>query len=530
MSVTVQDCLKTSALKSARVLGGHAGLSKIVTAVSVLEYAEHSVLDDVFFAGNELIISALVTVKDDVNAQCATIRRLWETGEVGLVLYYVGVFVPKVDKKLIALCDELAFPLICLPEKQLGFRYSEALLEIYELIFLDTLQQDTLFDDARRILSQLPPKHRNLQTILRLLSDRLRSTLMLFDATYEHSAIASWPMADMWNKDDVTSQCKAQIHCEKTTLSIKHGTAIAKAKHIMLAQNHQNDGIHLLALGEGELPSDSLLSRAGDVILASMKEWGYTLKSESEGALIQAILNDDPLKMRRIATAMNVDIAAINTMWIVKHEGEHTDDALVKAAALAKTFLREERKLSIVDVVKDGLVLFMNDAPYLELDAGLAEKLMTSLPDTQGQFLLFSMYSLKDSAAVRKAYMQCEDAWKIACKLYPVKRIFTLRELVFAKECEEAISGGEAHIEELCAPLRSIESLEDGAELINTLAVFLLDANANTRETGEMMFLHKNTVNYRINKIKQHIGYDITKMPESFALYRAISVYRLLQN
>jgi DNA-binding PucR family transcriptional regulator len=47
------------------------------------------------------------------------------------------------------------------------------------------------------------------------------------------------------------------------------------------------------------------------------------------------------------------------------------------------------------------------------------------------------------------------------------------------------------------------------------------------QKTGELMFLHKNTVKYRIRTIKELIGSDITKMPGFYDLYLAAAINRL---
>ena len=48
-----------------------------------------------------------------------------------------------------------------------------------------------------------------------------------------------------------------------------------------------------------------------------------------------------------------------------------------------------------------------------------------------------------------------------------------------------------------------------------------------TKETGEILYLHRNTVQYRINNVKQRLNYDITKMPEAYTIYRAVALERL---
>ena len=112
MSVTVADLLKLPSLRNAKVVAGKQGLNRIVTSVSVLEYAEPSFLQDelfqnIEFFGSEIVITAFANIRDNVEAQCANIIRLNEAGEVGLILYYVGILLDKIDSRLIRLADSL---------------------------------------------------------------------------------------------------------------------------------------------------------------------------------------------------------------------------------------------------------------------------------------------------------------------------------------------------------------------------------------------------------------------------------------
>ncbi|MCK9217771.1 MAG: PucR family transcriptional regulator ligand-binding domain-containing protein [Firmicutes bacterium] len=219
MSVTVSDCLKLSALREAKVMAGYRGLNRIVSAVSVLEYADASLLSDELFLGDELIISALISIKDNIEAQCKLIRRLHEGGEVGLIIYYLGIFVPKLDEQLLKIADELDFPLICMPENRFDFRYSEAISEILGLIIKDQMKE-----------------------------------------TY------NVPL------------------------------------------------MYLVAANEQRPLPIYYLKQASQVISIFINNWQYDFKIEDTYALIHAILEDDPLRMRKIAKKLKVDVASIHTM------------------------------------------------------------------------------------------------------------------------------------------------------------------------------------------------------------------------
>ena len=100
MSVTVADLLELPSMRGARVLGGHKGLGRIVSSISILEsvnpaYLTDGMFPDGEFFGSEIVITGFLNILDDVELQCANIRRLAEGGEVGLILFYVGVYMKK---------------------------------------------------------------------------------------------------------------------------------------------------------------------------------------------------------------------------------------------------------------------------------------------------------------------------------------------------------------------------------------------------------------------------------------------------
>lgn len=70
--------------------------------------------------------------------------------------------------------------------------------------------------------------------------------------------------------------------------------------------------------------------------------------------------------------------------------------------------------------------------------------------------------------------------------------------------------------------------LQDGEpELIETLCSYLLDAQSELKTASELLYVHRNTVLYRLNKIKSLLGFDIAKMPQAYDIYMAVSLYRI---
>lgn len=186
MSVTVSDLLKLPSLRQATVIGGHRGLSRIVSSISVLESTDPDVLvENVFpageFYGSEIVITGFLNCLDDIDCQCANIQRLAEGGEVGLILFYVGVYLPYVDQRLIDLADQLDFVLVQMPWGQKELRYGEVISDVIECIYHDRNRGESIVYDILTRVSSLPQPQRTISTVLKMLSDLLSASAILTD-------------------------------------------------------------------------------------------------------------------------------------------------------------------------------------------------------------------------------------------------------------------------------------------------------------------------------------------------------------
>lgn len=68
----------------------------------------------------------------------------------------------------------------------------------------------------------------------------------------------------------------------------------------------------------------------------------------------------------------------------------------------------------------------------------------------------------------------------------------------------------------------------DGPEILHTLEVYLLDKNSSVVETASHLFVHKNTVKYRLQKAGDILGFRIGDVPQSKNLIYALSLRRIM--
>lgn len=129
---TVADALKLKPFASGEVIAGANGLSRKIEHVSVMEVDITEWFSAELVRGASLEISSMYALVDHPERQVEAIRRLNKSGASGLVLCYVGKVLKKVAQELIDICNELDFPLIVMSSlvsyKEIIRSVSDALL------------------------------------------------------------------------------------------------------------------------------------------------------------------------------------------------------------------------------------------------------------------------------------------------------------------------------------------------------------------------------------------------------------------
>ena len=110
------------------------------------------------------------------------------------------------------------------------------------------------------------------------------------------------------------------------------------------------------------------------------------------------------------------------------------------------------------------------------------------------------------------AFRLINENTKAASTVFPFKRKFSKYDLSLVAGCNRIQSEGgfikKMHLK-LLDPFLADKS-QKGRMLLDTLETFVLDAGMNGSKTSEIMEIHANTVQYRLKKINEMLGVEIT--------------------
>ena len=263
-----------------------------------------------------------------------------------------------------------------------------------------------------------------------------------------------------------------------------------------------------------------LIQQTVEAVRIALKLWGKDKGESVATEIVEAILTDQPVKMRSLSAMFNLDIASVDSMWVINGSIFSADDI-----HLVTDEARKFCRTVCADLYKGSIVLFTDNIKRkADVDA-----LRMNVETVLGKDVRISFFTnLKDTGEVRSAYLLNYDSWRDASRIMPDKEFFVRGDIEFASACRQIVEDGADSISDYLSLFDAIEDKKGNDEYIDTLCTFLLDANSNVQTTSEKMFVHKNTIKYRIKTMSDCLGFVIGSMPGSEKLFKACGIKRLL--
>ncbi|MEA4963136.1 PucR family transcriptional regulator [Lutispora sp.] len=529
MSVTISDIMRLPSLRGAKLVAGLAGINRTISSISVMESVDEEGMGIEFpgyssHFGQEIMITAFMLSKDNVDMQCSAIRRLHLEGEVGIIVFYVGSILLNIDQRLIDTANELKMPLIIMPERRLELRYGDVICEVMEAILEDRRQNTYFATEVIERISHIEASHRSINGVLSIIRDRVQCSIYLFDELGRNLNTAEWPngrclpISDLVAELDIRSTEDSAV--EEISLSGKiyyverETIQSADSKLIMVTVKEKDD-----------LTVDCC-KQIKYVLKTYINLWTKDYGQMNTKQLISAIINDEPEKMARIAEILHLDVESLSyAYFFYSRDDDHNFGHLQTAKQIIRDFLPSYKNNFLVDIFDETVVVFANRTRE-RIDSDLPN-LLQELADKGLPYRVITNARAVTTQNVKEAYWLYQSYKKYIPIIFRQKEIITNGEVLFIKRAKSLFDQRQEIPlldEEMCARFYTEKREKD---LTNTLETFLLDADMDLTKTSQLLFVHKNTVKYRIKCIEDILGYKLNRMPESYDLHLAAALNRL---
>ena len=532
MSLTVSDCLKLPSLRSAKVIAGHKGLSNIVNNVSVLEIYDAELFSlEAPVNDSDMTLTSFRAIADNYELQCKHIEQMHSLGDAAVVIYYVGIYLKEIHPSLIETADRLGFPLIIMPEGRIDCFYREVLYDVYKAIFHAKNKEKDLINNVVALFSRLPEDRKNLTNLLRLISDSLKCTVLLSDTVMNNVCLSKYPASN-----DITASDIHQLY-EKTGCSDSHGAESLWQGRVLrnfrlpfTVFEYRNFSIY--AIDEfGSLTMDDMYDVV-ELLEIFSKLWNLDADNILENSLISSILDGDSEKMRQISTKLSIDIRTINTSVFLR-------PSLIGLEPQGKLRLQREMvqqikscsegwgKTVIVDTYESLIVSFIMYSSTDNTDREYLQE-MTERLDTLCTNYTISFFPCDNKAEeTRKTYLLYSETIPLAISIFLDRKLFSYGDILFAHQCETICREKNDSFRICRNILKPLLEDADSDALLETLSVYYLDASCEVKATASQLFVHRNTIQYRLAKIHAITNFKTDDFLSNNLMYQAIACYRL---
>jgi DNA-binding PucR family transcriptional regulator len=333
-----------------------------------------------------------------------------------------------------------------------------------------------------------------------------------------------WPRNSTLAVAKVIEECtQSNFHREAGTFEFQRSTVSCVVEYKKV---HQKNGepLYLFLIKENTHLPTKTIDKVSEVVQVAINLWGDKHDEVSEYALVKAIINDESEKMRRLANLLHIDVSAIQMMWLV-YMHDLADEKRIRDELDEQ--LSKYYQTKVIQCIDHCVIVLLGNCLYKHHEFEVAvEYSETSNYDAQIAEIVYAP-KMRNTKSVRQMYQLVNQVGVKAHTIYPMRKLFTAAEVRSMKRAMDVSMQGEEMIEE---HLSVIEPILRDHDSLQTLITFLLDANASVERCAELLYIHKNTVKYRIKKISEQIGTDVTVYSEFYDVYMACMVYRLIND
>ncbi|MCF0262430.1 MAG: PucR family transcriptional regulator ligand-binding domain-containing protein, partial [Sphaerochaetaceae bacterium] len=478
MSIAVEEILKFSALRNAQVVAGKAGLKKAIYGINIFEGFAQEPLQDEFFAQNsgrlenQVILTSFAAISDNAEQQRRSLVQLYNCGCVAVVIYFVGKSIKKLDSEMVSIADGLGLPLIVMPENRLDLRYSDLIAEVSEAVLVDRMHyKGTLVTEIIGQITKLPSERQTVDSALSMLSNKLHVSVILTDTALNVLGAASWPLQNS-GVVELISEENVSHHSKRRKVF-----APLEGSHIWFVPIHDagKEPMRLFLIEEGSLLNEALVDMAQETVQLAVELWSSKHSAVMTSELVKAILNDEPIRMRRLSELLHIDIQSIHTTWLIRRTDgsnsfskEMIDSVRQIMSRLDSDILLEPYSSTLSEL--EDLVIFFRNPLDVHLLDDVSHQIIDKLHELGCGKVYLTMLDYKFTTAdVRNAFSIWKENEATARVVFPLLDVFHESEIDLVRQCNEIIRLGEKSISAATGCLEALFNRQSSEEFIKTL-------------------------------------------------------------
>ncbi len=543
--ITVQDAMGIGGLTKCKIVAGHKGANREIKHVTVME-----VPDTIqWLKGNELLLTSLYPIKDDTEAVNQLVRQLVEKGSAGLAIK-THRFFEQIPEMIIHEANRLNFPVI---EMDKDVPYLDIITPLMSAILGNTsLEQEDIDDinDVVKWITELALGGKGLEIIVETLTKILKNLVTIESET---------PLMDTFPNVDIEPLSREQKHKLKKSQRPRHVTRLLNEQETPtivapLILNQEINGYISFWQTEKELGQIDVMILERVIPLIALEFLKVKTEHEVEQKYKNQFLSE--VLLGKVKDETEVFDKAKTYGWDLSQDFQvfvlDIDHFNAIAKKLANEVLLQEYKQKILSMIerivlqkeKSAVVAgwsdmiavlypakaFKTSGSYKEKVCAFASEIQTKIgqliPEMTFTIGIGRFYPALDG--MHLGYQECVQSINLGREVWGRGQIIHFDDLGIYRILSQYQNRKELEdiYQETIGKLVEYDQTHH-SHLTETLERYFKQ-NMNLKETAQSLYIHINTLKYRLQKIEQLTGYSVSSSEGHLHLHLGLKVKRVI--
>lgn len=511
MKLTIRECLNLSAFTGANMLAGKLKVDNYIKRVSVLESKKDEDVNKYFTIQNQLMLTGFFGIEEDVDAQLRIARTLVKNGCGALVVFFVGANIPKIDEKLVSLCDKIGLPLI---QMEQNVHMWDVIDEITRKLFWrdDEFENKLVANTVFHLLNF--EKYTDFQSAIKAAAINNNFQMVLLSSDFN-------PILTVETRYQATIDQAIRLGREKNVENRDSIYTMIDVEGVLTYWGPvaiQGSTYFMFIVDNDDSYSNTEISKLAEIIELSMGMWKYSPVRDKRAELIKALRRGNISLAYSLKDDSGIDEKQIMSVFFGTGFKEANTQLVIDEFC-------HKNNLTTLQVVDGDETCGMILGNKNEINCS---DLYNQIK-TEREVRVFHVTPVSGLEGASDAFRLINESWSFAEDIFPYKRVFSKYELAMVSSCVNIqLRGGfiRKNYGKLLEPFY-VDSSNKEKQLVDTLETFVLDAGMNGIKTAEFMKVHANTIQYRLKKINEILGAEIMGNRVAPGLTIALALNRL---
>ncbi|MGP4105969.1 PucR family transcriptional regulator [Virgibacillus sp. L01] len=525
-NLSLRNAMKLGRFSECEIIAGDKGLNRIIENITIMEVPE--VVQ--WLKGKELILTSLFAIKDDSDAQNLLVRNLHNSGATAIAIK-PSQFIESIPKGIIDSANKLGFPVIKIPD---DVKYLDILSPVMNHIFNEkvVLQED--LEQATQVLHEISMNSQGVEGFVENVG-YLTKNMITVESEFSYIQVPSpegmiSPLGEGQIYELSVIQRPIQYNRKY------NGENIACIVSPIIVDGQYYGNITSWGVNNDHLSIDlAILEKASSLLSLEFLQLKvkYDIEQQYKSDFMRELLFSENIKERNVIEwgekyRITKDTEYVCLLFSVRDRNSEVKNFVELKDYQINTVLQDLKADMLVGHIRNGICIIFPVQEGSENLEKFYEEIYNALSKYVGSTVILSLgigRVGRGPAGIQKSFLQAEQALHLSETMNHSHKIIYYNDLG-AYRLINQLNGNRELLDFYEETIGVLVKQDFHNQLLTTLQTYFY-YDEILKLTANSLYIHVNTLKYRINKIESITGCDLKTSEGKMNLFLGLKIHNI---